>query len=310
MQIVISIATMNSRDRLRECLESLPAACEGLRWRAVVVDNCSHDGTAAMIAGEFPSIEVRHNETPLGFGANHNQVLRAALDVCPDEACALVLNDDTVLSPGSVRKLAECLQRDRAPGAVTPEVIGIDGVRQPTAFRSLPQRKSIASVFLGGVSTPEEREDADWLNGCCVLIPMGVLRRVGLFDERFFMYSEDVDLTLRIKAHGFRLWQCDESQIVHYGGATTSQPSQSAAMQLQAARSYYLLLHKHRGIAVALLSTTAIRVAHLFRGAGQLGIGLVTADDRRRRSSRVRLRLAHYNPRRAVFPDREGATLP
>jgi GT2 family glycosyltransferase len=304
-QIIISIATMNSRDRLRECLASLPAACQGLHWHAVVVDNCSRDGTAAMIRDEFPSVEVLRNDESRGFGANHNQVLRMALAAHGDDVYALILNDDTVLSPGSIRTLVECLKREPSPGAVTPEVVGSDGVRQPVAFRSLSQRATIAAAFSGAAGTPENQEHADWLNGCCILIPLGVLREVGLFDERFFMYAEDVDLTLRIKARGFRLWQCGESRILHYGGGTTGQPSHSTAMQLQAARSYYLLLRKHRGIGVAAGATTAIRAAHLLRGAVQLSVAVLTGDDRRRQASRLRLRLARYNPWQPVFPDRE-----
>ena len=305
--IVVSIATMNSRDHLRACLGSLPAACDGLRWSAVVVDNCSKDGTERMVKTEFPSVAVVRNERPAGFGANHNRVLTEALATYDDDVYALILNDDTVLPPGSVRALAECLSREPCAGAVTPEVVGIDGARQPTAFRSLSQRASIAGAFLGRVRRPEDRLNADWLNGCCVLVPLGVLRRVGLFDERFFMYSEDVDLTLRIRAAGLRLWECSESRIVHHGGVTTGQLAEARAMQLQAARSYYLLLRKYRGPKVAVAATAAIRVAHLLRGTAQLVRGLVTHDDRRRRSSRVRLRLARYDPRRPVFPDREEA---
>ena len=172
--IVISIATMNSRDRLRDCLASLPAACDGLRWTAVGTDNCSRDGTDQIVKDEFPSVQLRRNETPRGFGANHNQVLSRALETYGDDACALILNDDTVLPPSSVRALAECLWREPSPGAVTPVVVGTDGLRQPTAFRSLPQRASIAGAFLGTVRAPEDRVSPDWLNGCCLLVPLGV----------------------------------------------------------------------------------------------------------------------------------------
>src|SRR4051812_33064172 len=112
MRVIISIATMNSHDQLRECLASLPDACTGLDWHAVVVDNCSHDGTERVIAEEFPSVEDLRNEEPHGFGANHNKVLRTALANFDDGACALILNDDTVLAPGSVRALVTCMARE------------------------------------------------------------------------------------------------------------------------------------------------------------------------------------------------------
>ena len=310
MHIVISIATMNSRDRLRECLASMPDACRGLQWHAVVVDNCSDDGTETVLRQEFPSVEIIRNDEPRGFGANHNQVLSSALARFDDDSSALILNDDTVLAPGSVRALVASMEREPHAGAVTPRLVGADGERQPAAFRSLALRATVAVAFTGKTATSEDGRDADWLNGCCMLIPLKVLRKVGLFDERFFMYSEDVDLTLRIKAHGLRLWQCTESTVVHHGAGTTSQPGHSAPMRLQAARSYYQLLRKHRGQTVAVAVTTAIRAAHLLRGTAQLVAALVTGDERRRDASNVRLQLARYNPRRAVFPDREGRSQP
>jgi GT2 family glycosyltransferase len=258
-----------------------------------------------MLRNEFTGVEVIRNDEPRGFGANHNRVLARALEDPADFSAALVLNDDTVLPPGSIRALIECMEREENPGAVTPELVGPDGQRQPAAFRSRSQRAAVAREFVRSRETLEDPHHPDWLNGCCLLIPFSVLGDIGLFDERFFMYAEDVDLTMRIRARGLRLWQCPESSIVHYGAGTTGRPELTGPMQLQAARSHYLLIEKHQGTRVAFFTTTAFRLAHLLRGCAQLVVGRVTGDDTRRQAGRGRLRYARYNPRHAVFPEQE-----
>ncbi len=297
---------MNSREHLRACLESLKAACDGLSWDAVVVDNCSTDGTDAMLREQFPSVQVISNREPRGFGANHNQVLRRLQP--PGSASveyALILNDDTVLDPGSVQALTSCAGREDSPGAVTPRVTGSDGVRQATAFLSTPQRVALPAVLLGRSVGQEDTEQADWLNGCCLLIPAEVLREVGIFDERFFMYAEDVDLTMRVRASGRRLWECKDSHIVHHGGATTGQDAHLAAMQLQGARSHYQLLEKHRGPRLAGFAALVVRVTHLLRGSAAVMAGAALRDPERRTAGRARLRVALYDPSRPAFPDQE-----
>src|SRR3954453_7532849 len=94
-RVLISIATMNSRERLRECLASLPDACGSLSWTATVVDNCSTDGTEEMVERDFAHVTLIKNAAPRGFGANHNQVLQTLLTHEDQASHVLVLNGDT-----------------------------------------------------------------------------------------------------------------------------------------------------------------------------------------------------------------------
>lgn len=305
MRVTVSIATMGSRELLSACLSTLPAACAGIEWTAVVVDNRSRDGTADLVRGRFPGVQLVENVEERGFGANHNQVLRGVVEDADPDHLALILNDDTELQPGSITALAAALRDEPRAGAVTPSVRGPDGRRQPVAWGHTSQRSALARAVLGRSIGREAPEDAEWLSGCCLLVPSCVLRDVGLFDERFHMYAEDVDLCLRIRARGLRLWECGDASILHHGAVTTGRPSHAGPLRLQAERSHHLLLRKHRGPAVAAGVSGLHRGIHALRGGAQYGLGAALRDERRRRSGAARLAIARYDPRQPVFPEQE-----
>lgn len=303
--VLISIATMNSRAYLRGCLESLPEACRGLRWQAVVVDNCSSDGTAEMVR-DFPEVELLRNAVARGFGANHNRVLHRVLDEPDGPRFILVLNDDTVLHPDAVVALVRSASVAADIGAVTPAVVDAAGLRHPTAFP--PSSPWLAVPTALGVMRADPRiaeGDAGWLDGCCLLISVDALRVVGGFDERFYMYSEDVDMSFRLRAAGFRLRECPESTITHYGQATTSQAERADAMVHQPARSFYQFLAKHYGVPTATGVTFGIRAALGIRGIAKVLAGAVSGDPRRTMGGRQLLRRALRSPRHAAFPLQE-----
>jgi hypothetical protein len=302
MKVFVSIATMNSRERLRACLSSLASACEGLEWSATVVDNCTHDGTREMLQEHFPSVDVIVNRTIRGFGANHNEVLGAVLARAGDTDHVLILNDDTYLYPRSVTELVRCATEDVATGVVSPLVVSPRGEIEPTGFKNTSQRAFVFASFVGWprVDRPVA-EYPDWLNGCCLLIPVMIIRRVGLFDERFYMFSEDVDLTTRVREAGYTLRICNSSRIMHYGHGTVSQSSLSMQMQRQMYRSYYLYLRKHRGRYTAGIVSCALRIAHATRGSAMIVVGRAARDEARRAEGKTKLLLARYSPREPVF---------
>ncbi|MGZ4403626.1 MAG: glycosyltransferase, partial [Gaiellaceae bacterium] len=144
LDVEISVVNTNNRDLLERCLASLPAACEALtagsddlRWHVTVIDNASTDGSAAMVAERFPDATVRRNEDRRGFGTNHNQVLRAVVDQ-QLARYALVLNEDTEVSPGSITALVRRCDTNPGVGAAGPTLVGGDGLPQRT-YRPLPR---------------------------------------------------------------------------------------------------------------------------------------------------------------------------
>ena len=290
---------------LRECLRSIPDAADGTPVTIVVVDNVSTDGTQALLAAEFPDIELIRNTTQAGFGANHNQALQRAFER-DDVEYVLVLNDDTVLHARAIANLVGAAKSDPRTGAIVPVVLTPSGLEQPVAFGRSP---GIVGAFLATLlSWPRPRlarDDAYWLNGCCLLIPTAVLRTVGGFDERFFMYSEDVDLSLRMRDAGYRLWQTRAAVITHFGQATTGRVEFATGMSRQVARSAYQLALKHRGVLAAELDSGVVRAALALRGCSDLVRARLTRTADRRALGRRRIEMAAYAPRQPVYPERE-----
>lgn len=305
MTVLVSIATMNSRERLRDCLASLPRAAGKERIETMVIDNCSTDGTAEMIMGAFPQVGLVRNDRPLGFGANHNQVLRQAVAKRSGIDHVLVLNDDTVLYEESIPRLLAAANAMPRLGALAPRVIDEYGRPQTVAFRKSSPYAAIARAALGWPHARECPHDPEWLNGCCLLLPVDPLRHVGLFDERFFMYSEDVDLSLRLRGAGYCLKQCSDVEITHVGATTTSRAGLARLMQLQASRSFYLLLAKHYGESTARLVTTGMRLGWGARGVAKVVIGILTRDSASVEDGRACVRLSLYSPKQPVFASAE-----
>lgn len=300
---------MNSRDHLDRCLVSLSGACRSSDFHVVVVDNCSTDGTAEMVRRAHPTVELIVNTSPHGFGANHNIVLRRARAADAPEF-VLVLNDDTILEPGSVDVLVAAARSDPTTGAVVPRVLGSDGAEQLVALRSTGFLAVLAAHTISRPGPRVAPERADWLNGCCLLLPCAAVREVGMFDERFFMYSEDVDLSLRLRRRGYRLWQARDATIVHLGQATTSRPELSLPMTRQALRSQHLLRVKYDGEGAARAAAAALRTAIALRAAVDLALSLVPSQRWRRSQAGRRWATARPSWGVPVFPQHEHLPSP
>jgi N-acetylglucosaminyl-diphospho-decaprenol L-rhamnosyltransferase len=293
----VTIATMDNRELLRRCLSSLQAACEGLTWRATVIDNRSRDGTAEMVAQEFPWVRITCNQRPLGFSANHNQVLRELLK-SGNSRYVLLLNDDTVLGEDSVARLVRfCDARPRV-GAAGPTIVDRAGQVQPS-FTSFPGLREHALEPLRlSQGVPSPANGSGWLDGACLLLRATALTDVGLLDERFFMYYEDTDFGLRLRTAGWDIDLCPDARIVHYGRQTVSQLSRATDMDRQLLRSRYLYFQKHRNEATARSVSALTRVTLYLRALKAYACG-------RRDAARSLSQLALYDPR---VPLRHEAT--
>src|SRR5438105_11672953 len=131
VDVHVSLVSTDNRELLRRCLASLPAACEGLDWAVTVIDNASTDGTAEMVAAEFPWARLLVNGRRLGFTANHNQVIGPV--VAEDGSrYVLILNEDTECDPQSIAELVACGDANRRVGSAGAYVVGPDGLQQPS----------------------------------------------------------------------------------------------------------------------------------------------------------------------------------
>ena len=249
-----------------------------------------------MLASEFPEVAVIANQQRLGFGANHNQVLRALM-TSNEERYALVLNDDTVLRPQAVTKMVALLDAEAKIGAAVPTIVDGHGTVAASRVAYPTARTSLASDW----NDRSEPEDPDgFLQGCCLLLRVEAIRAVGPFDERFFLFYEDTDLSRRLVDGGWSLAVCREAEVVHLGHASVFKPDYVNVTPLHGRRSRYLYLAKHRGRARAEAITAAGQGLLATRGAkAWVGWKLTGSEQRKDRARRL-LALARFNPRRPV----------
>jgi GT2 family glycosyltransferase len=246
--------------------------------RSVVVDNASGDGSPARLRAAIDSqgwgAWVRLQESPVngGFGAGNNLALRQVLTEAAPPDYLLLLNPDAVLDPGAVRSLVDFLESHPRVGFAGPRTEVGRGNHRGTAFRFPGIWNSLDEGLHFGPLTrllarwqlaPPPRAEphrTDWLSGGCLLIRRRVLEEVGLFDEGYFLYFEEVDLALRAERAGFESWYVPSAVVLHEAGASTGASAgrelerRMPAYWFESRRRYFL---KNRGRFVCLLADLA-----------------------------------------------------
>ena len=229
----VVIVTWRCEDLLRRCLASLRDHPAGMPTRVHVVDNASGDGTAEMVAAEFPEAELTVNPENLGFSAANNIALRRS-----EADYVLVLNPDTRLTAGALDALLGLLADRPEVGICGPRLELADGTFDHASRRSFPTPLSAIGHFSGVGRRLEsgplaayrapgvERGPVDAVNGAFMLIRRAALDEVGLFDEGYWMYMEDLDLCYRFKQAGWEIWFEPEVTVIHEK-AGTSGPERS-----------------------------------------------------------------------------------
>jgi GT2 family glycosyltransferase len=252
----VIVVSYNQRDRLLAGLASVADADA----RLIVVDNDSVDDSAAAVRQRFPRADLVELERNIGFGAAVNR--GAALGNAP---YILLLNNDARLRAGALEALTTALQ---SPGVVAagPLMLGAEGECELSIDRTLStwneaRFKLIELLYRDGrgpLAASVQRRMARSravrsLSGACILLRREAFERVGGFDERFFLYAEDVDLCLRLRQAGGKLMYVAEAVVEHDRGA--SRATDPAATALQYRRSQIAFYRKHRGV----LATSTLR---------------------------------------------------
>ncbi len=230
-EVAVIVVNWNTRGHLHDCLASVQAQNFPGGLQAIVVDNASTDGSASE-AAEFPGVCWIQNSRNAGFAAAVNQA-RAQTDA----AYVLLLNPDARLMPGALGVLVDALRARPEIWAVGPRLVNSDGSLQPSG-RRFP---TLARTWWSGV-LPEAvkrtrwwlrrvygREDfqrparVDEVSGACFAATREAWQRVGPFDERFFLYFEELDWFRRLAAAGGQVWYQPDSVVQHRGGAGMEQ---------------------------------------------------------------------------------------
>lgn len=248
LDLVIVILNYNTRELLRACLHSVFASEITLSYRVCVVDNASTDASAAMVAAEFPQVHLIANPTNRGFSAGNNVGLRcfgfgegqSGVDV---PRFALLLNPDTLVPRGSLAALVRFMEQRPEVGVVGPRLRRMDGSLDLACRRSFPTPQ-VSFYRMVGLSKlfPNHRrfnaynlsyyaEDAvhpaDSVVGACMLLRREAIAQVGLLDEAFFMYGEDLDWAKRIKDVGWEVWYNGQVEVTHVKEAASRQSGKS-----------------------------------------------------------------------------------
>jgi N-acetylglucosaminyl-diphospho-decaprenol L-rhamnosyltransferase len=238
MDLSIVILNFNTREHLRQCLASLRA--EGstslsggpIQAEVIVVDNASADGSAEMAATEFPWVELVRSPRNGGFARGNNQALRRARG-----AAILLLNPDTRMPRGGIADLLDRLRAHPEVGIVGPKLLRPNGSMHLACRRSFPT-PTIAFYRFSGLARlrpasprfgrynltfldPDLPMEVDSVCGACLLVRRQVVQRIGLLDERFFMYGEDLDWCMRTRQAGWTVRYEPGIVVQHQHGAAS-----------------------------------------------------------------------------------------
>ena len=305
MKLSIIVVSWNVKEDLGNCLRSIEENKPREEFEIIGVDNASTDGSVETIKKDFPDVKIIANSDNCGFSAANNQAIRIAKG-----KYVFLLNPDTIVYPNSLDTLTTFLDEHPDVGACGPKFLDANGqvhssVGYVPTFRSLLYGRTFLRSL--GIFRRRHKEltarnfdfeksgDVDQLSGAALMVRRSVMEEIGLMDENFFMYYEDVDLCLRIRKTGFRIVYLPDSIITHIGGKSSDQVS--ARRRIMLYRSMFVYFRKHRGGFLTwlfgLIFKPGVIIDHIlnvFSGIVAYLIFTLSFDRRRRLKSKNKLR--------------------
>ena len=252
--IAVIIVNWNAREDLRRCLESLYAEpTPTISYSVWVVDNASADGSAQMTAREFPQVRLIANTDNRGFSKANNQAIAES-----ESRAVFLLNSDAAIHPGALETLVAYSAAHPEAGIIGPKVLNPDGSLQfscrrwPTLgagfFRNtilgrLFPHNPYARDYLMGDWDHDSTRAVDWVSGCAMLIRRDLIDEIGALDERFYMYSEDVDICKRAWDSGKEVHYLHTAVVTHAIGRSSDKNAE--AMIIEFHRSWHQYDKKH-----------------------------------------------------------------
>ncbi len=271
----VVVASHNSGRYLERCLGGVV----GRGHDVILVDNASVDGTVALARKTFRDVTIVELEKNLGYGAANNVgIARTSGEY------VLVLNPDAWPVGDALERLLDAARLSPSAGIVGPRLVDLDGKQEqsvrgfPTLWRLATQyfflrwlapRSNLMNAFYGAGVDPAKPGDVEWVVGAALLIRRKAFEEAGGFDDRFFMYDDEVDLAYRLRSLGWQVVYCPEAEFVHVGGGSTR--VRATEMYREQLRSHIRFIDKHRGRRQAeharRMLATAMRLrAVVFRG--------------------------------------------
>jgi len=305
IDLTISIISYNTRDLLKECLNSIGQNSQGIDYEIIVVDNNSSDGSIDMVRAEFPEVRLIINKENVGFARANNQAIKRGKG-----RYVLLLNSDTVIVSDALRKMVNFMQNNPQAGVVGCRKLNPDLTVQPSVgtlpslwktclsffgvkwLLTSPKKRKLVAEFLGPFlgrsiysyldwyrGDNKKVRSVDFVTGACFLIRREAINQIGLLDENFFMYLEDADWCLRVKQAGWKIYVYEGAQVIHRVGETFRQGG--AITSPERCRSRYYYFQKHHGGKSVLFLKAITTSALLLRGIGLLFLYLLESKKER-----------------------------
>lgn len=276
MKLSIVIVNYNVKFFLEQCLVSVFEAAEGIDTEVWVVDNNSVDGSVAMVQEKFPQVKLIANNDNPGFSKANNQALRQATG-----EYILLLNPDTLVEKDTFRKCIDFMETHADCGGLGVKMINGEGRYLPESKRGFPspevsfykisglihlfpKSKRIAHYYLGHLSEDETNE-IEILPGAYLMIRKTVMDKIGLLDETFFMYGEDIDFSYRILQAGYKNYYLPSARIIHYKGESTKKGSMNYVYTFY--NAMVIFAQKHLSQSNAKIFTFFIKIAIWLRAS-------------------------------------------
>ena len=280
MQVSIIIVNYNVRHFLEQCLHAVYHAIQGLSAEVLVIDNASTDGSLEYLQPLFPQVQFIALQDNLGFAKANNHAAKLAKG-----QHLLFLNPDTLLAEDSVQKMLALMEAKPQAGALGVRMLDGAGQFLPESKRAFPElipaffkltgfarlfpRSAFFNAYALGHLNENQNHPVDVLAGACMLVRRDLFQQLNGFDEQFFMYGEDIDLSYRIKQAGYQNWYCADTSIIHFKGESTRKGSSNYVQLFYKAMQQFV--RKHYSGSKSALIVQGLQIAIVLRA----GISLI-----------------------------------
>jgi len=268
----IVIVNWNTRELLFKCLESVYEFAPTCTFEVLLVDNASSDGSAALVSNLFPQVRLFANQENCGFARGNNQAIREARG-----EYVLLLNPDTEVKENALDELVNYMIAHPWVGGAGSLLLNPDGTLQASCHpEPTLSREFWRLTHLDIIQEYGDYDMSDWnwetprkvdvVQGASLILRGATLEEIGLLDEDYFIYTEEVDLCYRMRKAGWGIYWVPTSRVIHYGGQSTKQMAQKMFLKLYESRLMYF--RKNHGAFKAFLYKLVLMLAALIRIIG------------------------------------------
>ncbi|MFH2069950.1 MAG: glycosyltransferase family 2 protein [Elusimicrobiota bacterium] len=269
LDLSITIVNYNTKKFLEECLSSIYQNTKNIKYEIIVVDNASGDGSAEMLKQKFPDVKLIVNQENFFFTKAHNQALKNSTG-----RYLLLLNPDTVILDNALGRMVNFMDTELRCRACGPKLIDRQGRHQwsgekfPTFLWGLFEVGLLNTLFPNNIVKKnrtlfdwnrEDTREVDSVSGACLLVRKEVIQQVGLLDENFTAYFEEIDWCHKIKKHGWKIFFVADAQVIHHWGVSMDKLGREKKEKIFD-NSFLYYYRKHYGIIAWIILAAILRL--------------------------------------------------